>query len=79
MRVVGTMQFWTAVSPRIRFQPIHREEVETAVESLEKGKSAGVDNISADLVQAGGENLIDFLTEFCNRIWRMVLSHGISH
>ena len=36
-----------------------REEVEAAVESLKKGKSAGVDNIPLELVQAGGEAMID--------------------
>ena len=49
-------------------QPILREEVEIAVASLKKGKSAGVDNIPAELVQAGGETMIDVLTEICNRI-----------
>ena len=33
--------------------PILRREVETAVQSLKKGMSAGVDNIPAELVQAG--------------------------
>ena len=33
------------------------------------GKSAGVDNIPAELVQAGGEAMIDILTSICNRIW----------
>ena len=33
--------------------PILRREVEAAVHSLKKGKSAGVDNIPAELVQAG--------------------------
>ena len=51
-------------------QPILCEEVEIAVASLKKGKSAGVDNIPAELVQAGGETMIDVLTEICNRIWR---------
>ena len=51
-------------------QPILREEVEIAVASLKKGKYAGVDNIPAELVQAGGETMIDVLTEICNRIWR---------
>ena len=32
--------------------PILREEVEAAVKSLKKGKSAGVDNILAKLIQA---------------------------
>ena len=35
--------------------PVLRREVEAAVESSKKGKSAGVDNIPAELVQAGGE------------------------
>ena len=43
---------------------------EIAVASLKKRKSAGVDNIPAELVQAGGETMIDVLTEICNRIWR---------
>ena len=51
-------------------QPIVREEVEIAVASLKKGKSAGVDNVPAELVQAGGGTMIDVLTEICNRIWR---------
>ena len=52
-------------------QPILSEEVEIAVASLKKEKSAGVDNIPAGLVQGGGETIIDVLTEICNRIWRI--------
>ena len=37
---------------------------------IEKGEAAGVNNIPTDLVQAGGETMIDVLTEICNRIWR---------
>ena len=35
--------------------PILWEEVEAAVKSLKKGKSAGVDNIPSELVQAEGD------------------------
>ena len=56
--------------PEEDLQPILREEVEVAVASLKKGKSAEVDNIPAELVQAGVEIMIDVLTEICNRIWR---------
>ena len=56
--------------PEEDLQPILREEVEIAVASLKKWKSAGVDNIPAELVQAGGEIMIDILTENCSRIWR---------
>ena len=48
--------------------PILREEVEAAVKSLRPGKSAGVDNIPAELLQAGGETMIDVLLNICNKI-----------
>ena len=46
--------------PEEDLQPILRERVEIAGASLKKGKSAGVDNIPAELVQAGGETMIFF-------------------
>ena len=48
---------------------IHREEVEAAVKSLKPGKSAGVDNIPTELLQAGGKAMIDALLNICNKIW----------
>ena len=45
-------------------------EVEAAVQSLKKGKSAGVDNIQAELVQAGGEDVITAVKTICNKIWQ---------
>ena len=50
--------------------PILHREVEAAAQSLKKGKSAGVDNIPAELVKAGGEDLITALTTICNKIWQ---------
>ena len=41
-----------------------------AVQSLKKGKSAGVNNIPAELVQAGGEDVITAVTTICNKIWQ---------
>ena len=49
--------------------PILRKEVEAAVHSLERGKSAGVDNIPAELVKACGE-VITALTTVCNKVWQ---------
>ena len=37
---------------------------------MKKGKSAGVDNIPAELVQAGGKDVIAILTTICNNIWQ---------
>ena len=48
--------------------PILLREVEAAVQSLKKGKSTGVDNIPAELVQAGGEEVITALMTICNKI-----------
>ena len=56
--------------PEEDLQPILREEVEIAVAPLKKEKSAGVNNIPAELVQAGREIMIDVLIEICNGIWR---------
>ena len=50
--------------------PILRKEAEAAVQSLKKGKSAGIDNIPAELVQAGGEDVITAFTTICNKIWQ---------
>ena len=44
--------------------------MEAAVQSLKKGTSAGVDNIPAELVQVGGEDVIIAFTTICNKIWQ---------
>ena len=49
---------------------ILRKAVEAAVQSLKKGKSAGVDNIPAELVQAGGEDILTTLTTIREKIWQ---------
>ena len=53
--------------------PILRKEVEAAVQSLKKGKSAGVDNNEAELVQAGKEDVITALTTICNNIGQIAV------
>ena len=50
--------------------PILHKEVEAAVQSLKKGESAGVDNIPAELVQAGREDVITALATICDKIWQ---------
>ena len=54
-------------TPDEEHHPILRE---AAVKSLKMGKWAGVDNIPAELVQAGREVMIDILTSICNKIWQ---------
>ena len=50
--------------------PILWEEVEASVKSPKKSKSAGVDKIPSELVQAGGEAMTDMLLIICNKIWQ---------
>ena len=50
--------------------PILCKEVEDALQSLKKGKSDGVDNIPAELVQAGGEDVITALRQSAKRFGR---------
>ena len=64
----GVLQVPTATNKDT--YPIRREEVEVAVKSLKKGKSAGVDNIPEELVQAGGEAMISALFTICNKVWQ---------
>ena len=44
--------------------------MEAAVQLLKNGKSAGVDNIPAEMVQAGGEDVITALMIIYNKIWQ---------
>ena len=46
--------------------------MEAAVQSLKKGKSAEVDNIPVELVQAGEEDVTPALTTICNKICNAV-------
>ena len=50
--------------------PILGEAVDAAVKVLKKKKSAGVDNIPSELVQAGCEETISALHTICNKIWK---------
>ena len=77
LRTVQLRELWRQRSTRLQpapgrsaTDPLLREEVEIAVAYLKRGKSAGVDNIQAEPVQACMETMIDVLTEICNRIWR---------
>ena len=50
--------------------PSFAEKWRAAVQSWKKGKSAEVNNIPAELVQAGGEDVITDLKTICHKIWQ---------
>ena len=49
--------------------PIMKDEVEAAVRNLKSGKSSGTDNVPAELVKYGGEDVVSFMTALCQKIW----------
>ena len=49
--------------------PVLREEVEEAIRSLPIGKSPGADNIPAELLKQGGDELVTTVTSICQKIW----------
>jgi hypothetical protein len=51
-----------------QFPTFIREEIKASVESLKKRKAPGNDNISAELLQAGGEYVVDALLTLFNKI-----------
>ena len=69
-RLMEIHRYWTVPRQTEDDHPILRREVEAAVHLLKKGKSAGVDNIPAELVQASGEDVITALTTIWDKIWQ---------
>ena len=45
-----------------------RSEVEAAIKKLKKRKAPGIDNISTEMIQAGGEVTIDIMYRICDMI-----------
>ena len=50
--------------------PILREEVVEAIKTLKPGKAPGVDNITSELLIAGGDAVVDVLHSVCNHTWK---------
>lgn len=46
-----------------------RCEVETAIQKLKPHKAPGTDGITAEILQAGGEELVDEMFSICNQAW----------
>lgn len=50
--------------------PVLKEEVTEVIRSLPDNKPPGMDNIPAELLKHGREQLTNILTTICNNIWR---------
>ena len=67
---MGAQKYLTATDTRWRASPYSTRRGRSISKSLKMGKSAGVDNIPAEFVQAEAEAMIDILTSICNKIWK---------
>ena len=45
------------------------EEVRRAISKLKNDKSPGTDEITAELIKHGGQDLVNFYHKLCNKIW----------
>ena len=63
-------QYWTVPRQTQRMTTPYFAKNWRLQYSLKKRKSAGVDNIPAELVQTGGEDVITTLTTICHKIWQ---------
>ena len=57
---------------QVHMESILREEVESAMRSQKKRKAPGVDNIIAEMIQAGEECSVDMLHTLCNIITKII-------
>ena len=48
--------------------PILKEEVEAAIGGLKSNKSPGIDNVPSELLKYGGEEILQALTDLCQKI-----------
>ena len=75
---MGTQQYLTSHRYQMKIITLFYEKKwkQQAVKALRIGKSAGVDNTPAELVQAGG----DILISICSKIWKTgnVRPHGLN-
>jgi hypothetical protein len=67
------MQDFTEFFPRMPAQlepDILKQEVEQAIKTSACNKAAGIDGITSEVIKAGGEIIIYWLTHIFNKAWK---------
>ena len=69
-RVVQELEEITPPTSEEDPQDILFSEIQAAIHSLKKNKSPGSDGITAEMLQAGGEQLARQMHKLCNKVWQ---------
>ncbi|CAH1242627.1 Hypp6909 [Branchiostoma lanceolatum] len=49
--------------------PVTPDEVKAALKKLKNGKAPGICNLTAEMLKAGGDHMIQWLTQIINHVW----------
>ncbi|CAH1233196.1 Hypp638 [Branchiostoma lanceolatum] len=58
-----------ATNPDCPTTPVTPDEVKAALRKLKNGKAPGICNITAEMLKAGGDHMIQWLTQIVNHVW----------
>ncbi|CAH1248421.1 Hypp8135 [Branchiostoma lanceolatum] len=58
-----------ATNPDCPTTPVTPDQVKAALRKLKNGKAPGICNITAEMLKAGGDHMIQWLTQIVNHVW----------
>ena len=56
----------------LRIELIRRNEVEGRVGNLKNGKAAGKDEVAGDIINGGGNKVVDWIWKLCNMTFESI-------
>ena len=51
--------------------PIQKSKVRNTINTLKNGKAPVINNIPGELINYGGDKLLDIVTSLCQQIWEI--------
>ena len=57
------------MDPDCSITPVTTAEVKAALAKLKNGKAPGICTITAEMLRAGGDNILRWLTQIINFVW----------